>query len=213
MLFLDELPEFQPGALDALRQPLETGETVIARANHRIAYPSRIQLVAAMNPCKCGNAAPGASCKRGPRCAADYQARISGPLLDRIDLQIEVPALSAADLVLPAPSEGSAEVRARVSRARELQRQRFVALGARAMRTNADCSGRILEEIATPDAEGVALLRQAADALHLSARGFHPTLRVARTLADLDGAPDVSRVHLAEALSYRALADEMRRAA
>ena len=130
VLFLDELPEFQPGVLDALRQPLETGETVIARANHRIAYPSRIQLVAAMNPCKCGSGGPGTSCKRGPRCAADYQARISGPLLDRIDLQIEVPALSAADLVLPAPSEGSAEVRARVARARELQRARFVALGA-----------------------------------------------------------------------------------
>jgi magnesium chelatase family protein len=203
VLFLDELPEFQPGVLDALRQPLETGETVIARANHRIAYPSRIQLVAAMNPCKCGNGGPGASCKRGPRCASDYQARISGPLLDRIDLQIEVPALSAADLVLPAPSEGCAEVRARVSRARELQRKRFAALGARAMRTNADCSGRVLEEIATPDAEGVALLRQAADTLHLSARGFHRTLRVARTLADLDGAEKVGRMHVAEALSYR----------
>jgi magnesium chelatase family protein len=114
-----------------------------------------------------------------------------------------VPALSAADLVLPAPTEGSAEVRARVSRARELQRQRFATLGARTMRTNADCSGRILEEIATPDAEGVALLRQAADALHLSARGFHRTLRVARTLADLDGAEQVGRMHVAEALSYR----------
>jgi magnesium chelatase family protein len=203
VLFLDELPEFQPGVLDALRQPLETGETVIARANHRVAYPSRIQLVAAMNPCKCGSGGPGTSCKRGPRCAADYQARISGPLLDRIDLQIEVPALSAADLVLPAPTEGSAEVRARVARARELQRARFVALGARTMRTNADCSGRILEEIATPDAEGVALLRQAAEALHLSARGFHRTLRVARTLADLDGAETVGRMHVAEALSYR----------
>ncbi|HUJ38056.1 MAG TPA: YifB family Mg chelatase-like AAA ATPase [Hyphomicrobium sp.] len=203
VLFLDELPEFQPGVLDALRQPLESGETIIARANHRIAYPSRIQLVAAMNPCKCGAAGPGASCKRGPRCAAEYQARISGPLLDRIDLQIEVPALSAADLLLPAPAEGSAEVRARVTRAREVQRERFVALGARAMRTNADCSGRILEEIATPDADGVALLRQAADALHLSARGFHRTLRVARTLADLDGAERVARVHVAEALSYR----------
>ncbi len=203
VLFLDELPEFQPGALDALRQPLETAETVIARANHRIAYPSRIQLVAAMNPCKCGSGGPGATCKRGPRCAADYQARISGPLLDRIDLQIEVPALSAADLVLPAPAEGSAEVRARVTRAREIQRQRFAALGARTMRTNADCSGRVLEEIATPDADGVALLRQAADALHLSARGFHRTLRVARTLADLDGVEAVRRMHVAEALSYR----------
>jgi magnesium chelatase family protein len=203
VLFLDELPEFQPGVLDALRQPIEIGETVIARANHRIAYPSRIQLVAAMNPCKCGTSAPGAACKRGPRCAADYQARISGPLLDRIDLQIEVPALSAADLVLPAPTEGSAEVRARVTRARQIQRERFVSIGARTMRTNADCSGRILDEIATPDAEGVALLRQAAEALHLSARGFHRTLRVARTLADLDGAERVARMHVAEALSYR----------
>ncbi len=203
VLFLDELPEFQPGVLDALRQPLETGETIIARANHRIAYPSRIQLVAAMNPCKCGGGAPGTACKRGPRCAADYQARLSGPLLDRIDLQIEVPGLSAADLVLPAPAENSADVRARVAGARERQRARFAALGAKGVRTNAECSGRILEEIATPDAEGTALLRQAADALHLSARGFHRTLRVARTLADLDGVEGVSRVHVAEALGYR----------
>ena len=130
VLFLDELPEFQPGVLDALRQPLETGETVIARANHRIAYPSRIQLVAAMNPCKCGGGGPGVTCRRGERCAAEYQARISGPLLDRIDLQIEVPAVSAADLILPAPTEDSAQVRARVARAREVQRARFARLGA-----------------------------------------------------------------------------------
>ena len=190
--------------LDALRQPLETGETVIARANHRIAYPSRFQLVAAMNPCKCGGGGPGVTLQARARAApSDYQARISGPLLDRIDLQIEVPAVTAADLVLPAPTEDSAEVRARVARAREVQRARFAGLGAKGMRTNAECSGRMLEEIATPDAEGAALLRQAADALHLSARGFHRTLRVARTLADLDGAEGIGRVHVAEALSYR----------
>jgi magnesium chelatase family protein len=213
VLFLDELPEFQPNVLDALRQPLEGGETVIARANHRIAYPSRIQLVAAMNPCKCGASTPGQTCKRGARCADDYQARISGPLLDRIDLQIEVPAVSAADLVLPPPTEGSAEVRARVTAARDRQRQRFAALGAKGMRTNADCAGHLLEQIAMPDEAGLALLRQASDRLQLSARGFHRTLRVARTLADLDGATQVARIHVAEALSYRGEALRRQRAA
>ncbi len=204
VLFLDELPEFQPNVLDALRQPLEGGETVIARANHRISYPSRIQLIAAMNPCKCGGGSPGQSCKRGPRCAADYQARVSGPFLDRIDLQIEVPAVSAADLVLSAPKEGSAEVRARVLAARERQRARFATLGLKGVRTNADCSGHMLETMAMPDESGVALLRQAADTLNLSARGFHRTMKVARTIADLDGVEAVGRMHVAEALSYRA---------
>jgi len=203
VLFLDELPEFSPQVLDGLRQPLETGEVVIARANHRICYPSRIQLVAAMNPCRCGGGTPGQSCKRGPRCGEDYRARISGPLLDRIDLQIEVGAVSAADLVLPPPAEGSAEVAARVARARDMQCARLAARGAKSLRTNADCSGQLLEEIAMPDGDGVALLRQAAETLGLSARGFHRTIKVARTLADLDACEQVGRVHVAEALSYR----------
>jgi magnesium chelatase family protein len=211
VLFLDELPEFQPNVLDALRQPLEGGEVVIARANHRIAYPARVQLVSAMNPCKCGGASPGQSCRRGPRCAAEYQARVSGPLLDRIDLQIEMPAVSAADLTLPPAREGSSDVRARVIAARVRQLARLDALRAdtsaapiaRTIRTNADCSGALLDHIATPDDAGLTLLRQAAETLHLSARGFHRTLRVARTLADLDGADGVSRIHVAEALSYR----------
>jgi magnesium chelatase family protein len=216
VLFLDELPEFQAQALDSLRQPLETGEVAIARANHRITYPARFMLVAAMNPCRCGRASdPGFICKRGAnaRCAADYQAKLSGPLLDRIDLHIEVPAVTAADLILPPPSEGSAEVAARVARARDLQAQRYLALDLPGVRTNARIAGPVLEEVAKPDNAGLALLRDAADAMRLSARGYHRVLRVARTLADLDGAERVGRIHLAEALSYRALADEVRRAA
>ncbi len=216
VLFLDELPEFQAQVLDSLRQPIETGEVAIARANHRITYPARFMLVAAMNPCRCGHASdPGYSCKRGAnaRCAADYQGRLSGPLLDRIDLHIDVPAVTAADLILPAPSEGSREVAARVAAARDIQVQRYAALGLAHVRTNTQATGALLEEIAKPDTAGLALLRDAADAMHLSARGYHRVLRVARTLADLDGADHVGRVHLAEALSYRAPADEIRRAA
>ena len=202
VLFLDELPEFAPQVLDSLRQPLETGETVIARANHRIAYPSRIQLVAAMNPCRCGGG-PGQTCRRGPRCAADYQARVSGPLLDRIDITVELPAVSAADLCLPPPLEGSAEVRARVMAARDRQRERLAAHADSGVRTNADMTGAMLESSAQPDGDGLALLREAADKLGLSARGFHRTLRVARTLADLDGSAAVGRMHIGEALGYR----------
>ncbi|HVV60199.1 MAG TPA: YifB family Mg chelatase-like AAA ATPase, partial [Pseudolabrys sp.] len=216
VLFLDELPEFTGQVLDSLRQPLETGEVAIARANHRITYPARFMLVAAMNPCRCGRASdPGFACKRGAnaRCAAEYQGRLSGPLLDRIDLHIEVPAVTAADLILPPPSEGSREVATRVARARDIQAERYAALGLAGVRTNAQAQGPVLEEIARADKAGLSLLRDAADAMQLSARGYHRVLRVARTLADLDGAESVGRVHLAEALSYRALADEVRRAA
>ena len=215
VLFLDELPEFQPQALDALRQPLETGEVAISRANHRVTYPARFMLVAAMNPCRCGRASdPGFACRRGPnlRCAAEYQGRLSGPLLDRIDLNIEVPAVTAADLILPPPTEGSKDVAARVARARAIQSERY-ARGLAGITTNAAAPAPVLEEVARPDSAGLKLLRDAADAMRLSARGYHRVLRVARTLADLDGADKVGRVHLAEALSYRALADEIRRAA
>jgi magnesium chelatase family protein len=215
VLFLDELPEFDGRVLDSLRQPLETGEVAISRANHRVTYPARFMLVAAMNPCRCGRAGePGYACRRGPvgRCAGDYQARLSGPLLDRIDLHIEVGAVTAADLILPPPAEGSREVAARVARARDTQSARYAALGL-AVRTNAEVNATVLEAVAKPDSGGLTLLRDAAEAMRLSARGYHRVLRVARTLADLDGEDLVRRVHFAEALAYRALADEIRRAA
>jgi len=216
VLFLDELPEFSGQVLNSLRQPLESGDVAISRANHRITYPARFMLVAAMNPCRCGRATdPGFSCKRGTniRCAAEYQGRLSGPLLDRIDLHIEVPAVTAADLILPPPAEGSREVAARVARARDIQRERYAAIGISNLRTNAQMGGSVLEEVARTDSAGMALLREAANSMRLSARGYHRILRVARTLADLDNAENVGQVHLAEALSYRALADEMRTAA
>ena len=216
VLFLDELPEFDPRVLDSLRQPLENGEVAVSRANHRVTYPARFMLVAAMNPCRCGHAyEPGYSCKRAPldRCTSDYQMRISGPLMDRIDLRIEVPAVTAADLILPPPSEGSAEVAARVAAARDLQLTRYAAAGMPHVRTNAEAPASLLETIAQPDAQGQKLLRDAAETMKLTARGYHSVLRVARTLADLDGAEKIGRLHLAEALSYRALAEDLRRAA
>src|SRR5262245_29535459 len=216
VLFLDEFPEFDPRVLDSLRQPLETGEVSIARANHRVTYPARFMLVAAMNPCRCGRAdEPGFSCKRGAatRCAAEYQARLSGPLLDRIDLHVDVPAVTAADLILPAPTEGSREVAERVARARAAQAERYVKLGLAGVTTNAQAQGPVLEQVVKLDSAGTTLIRDAAETMRLSARGYHRVLKVARTLADLDGIDKVGRVHLAEALSYRALADEARRAA
>jgi magnesium chelatase family protein len=201
VLFLDELPEFQRPVLDSLRQPLETGEVSVARANAHVTFPARVQLVAAMNPCRCGHLGdPALACSRAPRCAADYQSRVSGPLLDRIDLHVEVDPVSAADLALPPPAEGSAQVAARVARARGVQSARFAETGAR---TNAELDGDALEQFATPDEPGRALLMQAAEAMRLSARGYTRMLRVARTVADLAGAASVGRVHVAEALSYR----------
>src|SRR5713101_4774989 len=158
VLFLDELPEFDPRVLDSLRQPLENGEVAVSRANHRVTYPARFMLVAAMNPCRCGHAyEPGYSCKRGriDRCTSDYQTRISGPLMDRIDLRIEVPAVTASDLILPPPAEGSAEVAARVARARDIQLARYTAAGLPRVRTNAEAPASVLEEIAKPDAHGL----------------------------------------------------------
>ena len=196
VLFLDELPEFSQQALDALRQPLESGQVLIARANHHVTYPARILLAAAMNPCRCGGGPGAGMCRRGPRCATEYQARLSGPLLDRIDIQLDIPPVTAADLALPPPIEGTAEAAARVMRARDAQ-------ASRAFGLNAVLDLEALEKVAAPDAPGAALLSKAAESLALSARAYHRTLKVARTIADLDGSQAVRRIHVAEALSLK----------
>jgi magnesium chelatase family protein len=216
ILFLDELPEYQPAVLDSLRQPMEIGEVLISRANHRLTYPARFQLIAAMNPCRCGHAIdPGFACKRQPneRCMAQYQTRLSGPMLDRIDLHIDVPAVSASDLILPPAAEGSAEVAVRVATARAIQSSRYEALGLKTSVTNAAAPASVLDTVAALDAAGTALVREASERMRLSARGYHRVLKLARTLADLDGEAKVGRIHLAEALSYRTNADRMMRAA
>lgn len=201
VLFLDELPEFQRAVLDSLRQPLESGTVSVARANAHVTFPARVQLVAAMNPCRCGYLGDASlACARAPKCAADYQAKVSGPLLDRIDLHVEVQAVSAADLMLPAPAEGSAEVAARVASTRNVQAARYA---DHPIRINAEAEGDVLEAHCMPDEAGRALLAQAAEAMRLSARAYTRILRVARTIADMAGAQEVGRIHIAEALSYR----------
>jgi magnesium chelatase family protein len=204
VLFLDELPEFPGVVLEALRQPLENGEAVIARANRHVRYPAQFQLVAAMNPCRCGGGSGAGACRRPGKCAAEYQSRLSGPFLDRIDLFIEVEAVTATDLALARPGEATAPVAARVAAARGLAVDRLAeapAPGARA--ANADLSGDRLERFAAPDGPGRDLMARAAEQLRLSARGYNRVLKVARTIADLDGVTGVRRVHVAEALSYR----------
>ena len=204
VLFLDELPEFSPRVLDSLRQPMEAGQTVIARANARVTYPARFQLIAAMNPCKCGMAGtPGHTCRRGERCASDYQGRISGPFLDRIDLRIDVPAVSASDMFTRSSGETSKEIGKRVAKARKIQRERYIALTANNVHTNSAANPDLIETIAGPDRESRELLVAAAEKFSLSARAYHRVLKVARTLADLGGSQEVRRPHIAEALSYR----------
>ena len=202
VLFMDEFPEFPRAVLETLRQPIETGEVVVARANAHVKYPCRFMLVAAANTCKCGYLSdPARACARAPVCGEDYMGRISGPLMDRFDLRIEVPPVAFRDLDLPANGESSQTVAARVAAARAVQAERFA--GTPGLRQNADAEGGLLEEIAGPDAEGRELLIRAAERFGLSARGYHRVLRVARTIADLDESADVRRGHVAEALSFR----------
>lgn len=217
ILFLDELPEFSAQVLDSLRQPLESGETVIARANYRVNYPSRFQLIAAMNPCRCGMAGePGHRCKRGIRCVTDYQDRISGPFLDRIDIRIDVPAVSAADIIAPSHSESSTAVAGRVNHARQIQELRYANAATsnkNGPKTNANASAALIEQVAKSDEEGTKLMIDAANAMKFSARAYHRILKVARTIADLDGAEYVRKIHLAEAIAYRTSSERLAKAA
>ncbi|MDZ7823445.1 MAG: YifB family Mg chelatase-like AAA ATPase [Ahrensia sp.] len=214
VLFLDEFPEFTAQVLDSLRQPLETGECMIARANHRVTYPARIQLIAAMNPCRCGMAGePGHTCARGPRCKTDYQARISGPLMDRIDLRVEMPSLSPGDLIRAKPGEPSKSIAERVARARLRQMRRYQALGVEGIIVNAHCPTALIEEVVNADESAMQLIADAADKMKFSARGYHRILKVARTLADLDDAERVGRIHIAEAISYRIAGEQLSAAA
>ena len=202
VLFMDEFPEFPRTVLETLRQPIETGEVMIARANAHVKYPCKFMLVAAANPCKCGYLSdPDRACARVPHCGEDYMGRISGPLMDRFDLRVDVPPVAYTDLDLPASGDSSAEVAARVTAARDIQHARFD--GQPGMSVNADAEGDMLEEIASPDSEARALLTKVADRFHLSARGYHRVIRVARTIADLQGAETVRKPHIAEAVSFR----------
>ncbi|MGI9369525.1 MAG: YifB family Mg chelatase-like AAA ATPase [Ruegeria sp.] len=202
VLFMDEFPEFPRTVLETLRQPIETGEVMVARANAHVKYPSRFMLVAAANPCKCGYLTdPSRSCSRAPGCSEDYLGRISGPLMDRFDLRIEVPPVAFTDLDLPPSGDCSATVAKRVQQARNVQANRFRETPS--VRQNADVEGRLLEEVAAPDSEGKELLLKAAERFGLSARAFHRILRVARTIADIEGVDDIRRTHVAEALSFR----------
>ncbi|WP_333714895.1 YifB family Mg chelatase-like AAA ATPase [Yoonia sp.] len=202
VLFMDEFPEFGRTVLETLRQPIETGEVVVARANAHVRYPCKFMLVAAANPCKCGYLAdPARACARAPQCGADYMGRISGPLMDRFDLRVEVPPVAYTDLDMAEGGASSAEIAASVLAARQVQRSRFGESSG--LRANADLSGEALDRFARPDADGRALLVRVAERFGLSARGYHRVLRVARTIADLEGATEVGKPHVAEAVSFR----------
>jgi magnesium chelatase family protein len=200
VLFLDEMPEFSRHVLDVLRQPLEEGRITVARAARTVSFPARFVLVAAMNPCPCGfRGDPKRVCRCTPQQIARYRGRLSGPLLDRLDLVVEVQPVAVADLTGGPTGEPSGDVRRRVLAARERQ----LARPGRASRLNANLQGRSFDRACALDAAGQRLLERSAERLHLSARGFHRVLKVARTIADLAAAPQIAAEHVAEAVQYR----------
>lgn len=202
VLFMDEFPEFPQNVLETLRQPIETGEVMVSRANAHVKYPCRFMLVAAANPCRCGYLSDSErACSRAPACGEDYMGRISGPLIDRFDLRIEVPPVDFADMDAPAKGEPTATVAARVAAARDLQAERYAAQAD--VRCNAEAAGDVLEDAARPCDDGRAMINAVAARYGLSARGYHRILRVARTVADLEGSPAVEKSHVAEAISFR----------
>jgi magnesium chelatase family protein len=206
VLFLDELPEFSRQALEVLRQPLETGSITIARANHHVTYPAEIQLVAAMNPCRCGYLGdPERMCHRAPKCGVDYQAKISGPLLDRFDLYLDVKAVSARDLIGQTSSHSSQAMREKITQVRQFQYERNQKFGQLDDMPNAALSGKMVEEYITLNTEAQNILRDAIDRMDLTARGYHRILRVARTIADMEFQAEIAKHHLLEAISYRQL--------
>ncbi|MBR1649291.1 MAG: YifB family Mg chelatase-like AAA ATPase [Alphaproteobacteria bacterium] len=204
VLFLDELPEFTRTTLEALRQPLETGVVNISRVYSHIQFPAKIQLVAAMNPCRCGYLGdPARACPRSPRCASEYQAKISGPLLDRIDIHIEVPPVSLWDKDSSRSGDSSAVVRKRVEAARKIQRQRFLDFGREDLYTNSELNGDLLEKATVLENDAKELLISYANKMKLSARGYNRTLKLARTIADLNNSEKIIGKYIGEALSLR----------
>ena len=203
VLFLDELPEFSRQTIDSLRQPIETGKVVIARANSHVTYPAQFQLICAMNPCRCGHLDdPSMACTRAPKCALEYQNKISGPIFDRIDMHIDVPAVKPSDLSLPSSTDDSAKIKARVIKARNIQLSRYKEIGKN-ITCNAYADPETLEKYALLEDDSKTLLLQGAETFKLSARAYHRLIKVARTIADLDNSETIKRTHTAEALSYR----------
>ena len=200
VLFLDELPEFSRAALESLRQPLETGNITVARANNHITYPARIQLIAAMNPCRCGYlGVPGKECNQAPKCGKDYLRKISGPLLDRIDIFIDVPDVKVSDFSQSQEEiEPSKIIRERVTTARKIQLERYKNLK---IQTNAEANGQELEKYLTDDAK--QLLYRCVDNSKISARGYYRIIKLARTLADMEERDSIDKPHISESISYR----------